>query len=417
MPEFHSRRSPSGAEQWSNCTASVHAIEEDIRNGDLEEEEAPQIGVPNPADEGTAAHTLLSNCLTTDSAAEEELGEVIEVINGVQYRATKETCENIDRAIAYVNSLRFANPKRPMKTLIEQRVNIPQIAVPEEEDPGGTADVILYSASMVIVLDYKNGYGYVPPKQNKQCMLYLYGAVRYLLRKGLIEKPPKKMYIGVMQPRVNNMKPPVKVTASELKKFMGFIDDRCREGDEGGVFRPGDKTCKWCRRAGYCKPRAKYLVEQTRCEFEHFLEAPSNDKEILGSATVLSDEELAELYVRLPLIQDWIKTVQAHVLKRMLVDKAKLSGLKVVRANKNRKWTSNEETIRYLLKCGLSEEQAAPRKVIGITEANRILPKNMRKGLDDYITKPQGGPEVALETDIRPAFEEATTEFNEYMEE
>lgn len=123
------------------------------------------------ADEGTAAHTIVEQCLRRGRVPFEFLGEHVEV-SGRPYAVNRDMVKATSHYVLRVRSDMRAAPGADM--LIEQRVTIDDI------ENGGTADCIIVDPAnrKVTIHDYKHGKGvYVSETWNAQFLCYAIGTI------------------------------------------------------------------------------------------------------------------------------------------------------------------------------------------------------------------------------------------------
>jgi len=98
----HARLSPSSAETWCNCPGSVNLI--------------AKCNVPDTssvyADEGTAAHELLEQCLLNDSDPENYRDHVF-TVNGNGYIVDDDMIDAVGVALKYVRTREASNGADP----------------------------------------------------------------------------------------------------------------------------------------------------------------------------------------------------------------------------------------------------------------------------------------------------------------
>ncbi len=173
----HSEFSPSGAERWYNCAASVP-----LSRGMPE-------GKSSPASEmGTNAHELVQ--------------AVVEYVLLGGKRVLPASYPKLDRE-AYASAVSGAkeiiairktrSPKAILR--VEQKVYASQI----DKEAWGSSDAIIYDPETreLDVIDFKNGTKYVSPEENLQLIIYGLGAAR-------IYPDFVRANLWIVQPRIAN---------------------------------------------------------------------------------------------------------------------------------------------------------------------------------------------------------------------
>jgi hypothetical protein len=199
---MHSKLAPSSAYRWANCPAS---LADNSRAG-------------KAAEEGTKAHELAYKMLTGEEYSNYPADMVNHVSGYVEYIKTLEGTK-----------------------YYEAKVDI-------FDKCFGTADAVVTSWNKIHVIDLKYGKSVpVPIENNKQLLLYAWGAYRELWTE---KDDPHLIRITIYQPRT-----PDQLVKSQQLKFsdlMDFIDDmkvRAKEALQRNKKVPGS----WCIYCQVCK--------------------------------------------------------------------------------------------------------------------------------------------------------------------
>ena len=161
----HARYSPSQWKRWMYCPGSVAFCEQEIqifRNSEA-------------AEEGTAAHLLLAECmkhkLHTFSYIESRFNDFL---------VTQEMANNVQVALDYVNSFEGE---------IHSELEVDPGPALENNEVYGTADIVIDHGAMLEIVDYKHGKGiYYEEKNNAQNILY---AIEFVLKLLCLEQQSK----------------------------------------------------------------------------------------------------------------------------------------------------------------------------------------------------------------------------------
>lgn len=388
----HATLSPSSAERWISCPASVRMIESLERTDD---------GGSVWAEEGTRAHDL----------AEIEASLAFGLITEDQYKkryrhwhnvalSHGDDVEEMERhAATYVDMLQDIAAdlgKDGEKVTVRLEIRV-QTGVP---GCWGTADAVLMTSKKIAVVDYKYGKGVrVAVKRNPQAMLYGVGVLELLNLLGTVED----VVLGICQPRVDHGLTTWELTAESLVAWRDeeAMDAALESGRPDARFGPSEDACRWCPAAGVCKPR---MVHITQRDF--------------GNPDLMDADELADAVTRLPELSHWAKAVEAEALKQVYSEGKSLPGLKVVLSGGKRGITDKDAAIETLVAAGYDEDAVTrqpPRDIETLGTLEKVVGKaNLPKVLGPLLKKGDGSPSLVPEDDPRDAVSsltQAATEF------
>lgn len=379
----HALLSPSSAHRWLNCPL------------------APRLEATLPekpseyAREGTVAHSV---CEITAKKKFKKVkaAEYNRVIKKLKTDAVWDD-EMLHTAETYVEHLtelamEFANEPY---IAFEVKVDISDY-VPEAF---GRCDCVMFGGDTLIITDYKHGKGVpVSPDENPQLMLYALGALK--LYKPLFGVALKKVAVYIDQPRIGAYDGWT-CTVDELLAWGESVKPKAQMAFMGfGEYHAGD-WCRFCRANGICKAQA----EQQIGAFDDFSAAVGNP------TALLSPSEMGDVLKRGETLVSWYETVREKALESLL-NGEKIPGYKVVEGRSTRCWTDQDKALDKLQESGVDRAVIYDSVPKTLAQLEKLLGTARFKELvGEFVTKPQGKPTLALETDSRKEFNSAAADF------
>lgn len=379
----HALLSPSSAHRWMNCPL------------------APRLEATLPekpseyAREGTVAHSV---CEITAKKKYKKVkaAEYNRVIKKLKTDAAWDD-EMLHTAETYVEHLteramEFANEPY---IAFEVKVDISDY-VPEAF---GRCDCVMFGGDTLIITDYKHGKGVpVSPDENPQLMLYALGALK--LYKPLFGVALKKVAVYIDQPRIGAYDGWA-CTVDELLAWGESVKPKAQMAFMGfGEYHAGD-WCRFCRANGICKAQA----EQQIGAFDDFSAAVGNP------AALLSPSEMGEVLKRGETLVSWYETVREKALESLL-NGEKIPGYKVVEGRSTRCWTDQDKALDKLQESGVDRALIYDSVPKTLAQLEKMLGTAKFKELvGEFVTKPQGKPTIAPESDSRQPFSSAASDF------
>lgn len=474
----HALLGPSGMPAAIRCLAKPHR----------------ERGLPDHsssfADEGTAAHFLMEQCLLENKDAKDFQGLKIQVKDGVtefntsgQYPVGLDMIGPMQKALDYVRAVADG-----ATIYTEQRLSIAHITgehwhkvtgavcfkndagqfidfdtgeiYPEEdvEPATGTTDVWIIKGTVAHSIDLKWGMGVqVYAADNEQQEMYTDAGLQEFDFLGEVEE----IHLHILQPRLQHFDEHV-LTRKELEARIELIRKASKEiaftPGEMLPATPGEKQCRFCKRAATCDERTDFtlqLITDTFTDLDkgfikvempqaekllaqafdvkpaavehiwegdfsqgHFTVKKPNIRPSLEAAEAklpdASDQRLATLMDAADMIEGFAKAVRAEVERRLLAGKFTDARYKLVEGRQGaRSWTSEEEAEAALKAMRLKVDQMYDFKLISPTTAEKVLKEaNPRKWtkLQPLIGRSDGKPSVAPASDKRPALSMAIAE-------
>lgn len=405
----HKALSASQTKWWASCAGALAYLEKHP--------------VPDKsseyADLGTAAHILVEVCLRDGYEPTDLLGErIYEKGSGKEYEVNQDMVEAVECMTTYV--------RRRVKELgvtmacvrLETKVN----PLPDRDDTGGTADVIIDAWPEVLeVVDYKHGSGvFVPVEGNMQLRSYALGAlreagggdyeeVRYTICQprhtqapadGIMSEattPEDLMHWGAhlseKADRVDDARERINKYEYGLSDLYG--DQFISAGEDGS-------HCTFCPLKVNCPAMAEKAQETARIDF-------MDDPEPLNSMPK-DGHAFEDVLKWIPVVRKWFDAVVAEAESTLLTG-GEIPGYKLVRGRSVRKW--NPEVSEKDLHANLAEDygfkleelytEQAPKLITG-PQAEKLIPKAQRKEFNQkYLVKTEAPLTMVPESDKRAA--------------
>ncbi|MNQ48350.1 hypothetical protein D3C85_622260 [compost metagenome] len=283
----HALLSPSGMPAAIRCLAKVR------RERGLPEQSSSY------ADEGTAAHFLLEQCLLQEVDAKHFHGLRIKVENGNTefhtsgaYPVGPDMTSDMQKALDYIRAVAdgatiYAEQKLSIAHITGEHWHIHTGAVCFKNEAGeyvdidtgeiyegesvepatGTTDVWIIKGSVAHSLDLKWGMGVqVYAKDNEQQEMYTDAGLEDFDVLGEVEE----IHLHILQPRLKHYDEHI-LTRGELAEKIQTI----REASHKIAFTPidqlpavpGDKQCRFCKISATCRERIGYTTELIVGEF------------------------------------------------------------------------------------------------------------------------------------------------------
>lgn len=373
----HATLSASGAARWLACTPSARL-----------EEYFPE-SQSDYADEGTAAHELaeLTTSYWLGRISESDFeARRNELSHGKYYNTEMQEHANDYARFICGKFKEIAKTCADALVELETRVDFSKWV----KAGFGTCDCCIIADDMLEIVDLKYGKGHrVDAFENPQMRLYALGAIAHY---GLLYDI-KSVRMTIFQPRLEDGISTDIITVKDLLDWAkNYVKPRAALAYKGeGEFAPSEETCKFCRAKAQCKARAqKHLT--------FFDKAPDVE--------LLTVEEAGKILESAADMEAWLADLKGLITSTLLSGNP-VSGWKMVEGKSNRKFVDDLKVAEALKAAGYAEAVIyKPREIITLTQMEKDFgKKKVAEILKDLITKPQGKPTLAPESDRRPALQ------------
>lgn len=344
-----------------------------------------RMATPRPssvyAAEGTLAHEVLEAMLRAKPLSIDQIARQLPddpAFHGPARRTAAEAMvAHVTSVYDYVTDILERHPDARM--LIEQRFSIPSDA-----DPGnvfGMADIVIYvpSTRTLYVIDLKYGMDPVEVEENTQLLFYGLGAL--LVTLGAIEH----VALVIAQPRAYHADGPIREWHTTPMRLLDFymeleeLIERVLLPDAPLV--PGPKQCKYCSAAvsdtGVCPAKEAQALAVAG---SHFANVQQVHKAALVPPAAMPIDKLAHVLNAADDLISWLEDVKKYAHEKA-VQGHMIPGRKLVRPDARREFDNDPVIVAAELEdlFGITIDEVMPRKLVGITEVDRLVKLAARK--------------------------------------
>lgn len=290
---------------------------------------------------------------------------------------------------------------------------------PEEQiemdrlDPecGGTTDFRIYSPSLrkVAIVDFKYGKGKkVSVSENPQAMTYALGTLMKMHN-----QPIDEVLVAVVQPRIYK-EPQVWLTDRvEILAFGTTVREAIAKAKDPSTPLVAGDHCAFCPRRPTCATYRKHALGDILELYGTVKDHEDGIPDVtMAAVEKLTPRQLARIRRLADTLRDWIKAVDEYAYKEAIAGRIP-PGLKLVEKRAYRFYTDPDMAKRALLEVfKLSEDDVAPRKMVTVAQAEKLVGKKLFSGrklfggdktLADYTVKKSSGYNLVPEDDPRPS--------------
>ena len=345
----------SASSRWIACPASAKLSAQ-----------MPYVEGGEAAKIGTAIHSLAEHCFKGDLDPTKFEGQVFEGIT-----MTEDNCEF---ALEHLKAIwKIEDELGAGSVQVEQFIPYQDTQVCKV---GGTTDVIGISKEKrkLIIADLKTGRGYVDA-DSEQLKLYALSA----LNKDNLFRDISTVELWIIQPHHGELRKH-SMTIQELVDWEHYVLAPAIENALNPAYppTPSDSACQYCPAKTIC-PAQQQIVE------------------VVASAppiAVLTEQQISVLLAQFDMVEDYIKAVRDHALKRM-ESGAVIDGWQLTPKRALRSWTKESDVVPALLACGLTIDQIVKQELITPAAAEKLLPKDLKQSIEPLTSRISSGLTLA----------------------
>ncbi len=179
-------------------------------------------------------------------------------------------------------------------------------------------------------------------------------------------------------------------THEEMLAFAEHVKERAALTDVKNPVRTAGDWCRdtFCGAQARCRTLRMYAQKKAGIEFTPIGVAGITEETMAAQAQDLSNKELADIILSMPVIESFFKACYAEALREMVERRRKVPGLKPVLGRTQRMWKDERAIAKALHALGLTPDQIAPRHLVGIGDAEKLV-----RGVGAMVSKkaPTGG--------------------------
>lgn len=381
----HALLAASSAKKWIHCPPSAR----------LEDQFEDQSS--NAAKEGTLAHAI------GELKLRKQFIEVAMTERSYKTRLSKlkkdllyqdEMDRFTDMYVESISKVAYSYPTVPY-IAIEKKIDYSTVA----PEGFGTADCVILYGSECHVFDLKYGKGIpVSAEGNPQLALYAIGVINAYK----LFYPIDTVTLHIIQPRLDNISS-WQTNVKELQAWAEVVVKPAAQlAFEGkGEYRQG----AWCDDC-FCKAAAtcKHRADQNMALIQYKGEEPP----------LLSNMDVGKILEKAQFLAKWVKKLEKYALDQLVKGNG-IEGWKIVEGRSNRVITDFDKAYEELQKAGYDKAILYESKPLTLTEVEKLISKDdYNNVLASFISKPQGAPTLALQSDKRPEIRLNTTAVEDF---
>jgi hypothetical protein len=334
------------------------------------------------AELGTAAHELGEYCLEND------IDDVFTMLGRTfnDHPVDDNMASAVRIYVDYVRSI--AEEEAPALLKLEQRFSLEALDPPMPMF--GTSDCTIYgkTSGNLWVIDYKHGQGVaVDAEDNPQLKYYALGAVLKIGDRA----PINAIHTAIVQPRAPHVLGSIRThsyTKDEILDFGTDLIDAAHAAMKPDAPLIAGDHCKFCKASGTCSALRSNALAVAQDEFG-----------VVRGIEDLTPEEVANYMDKIPLLEEWIKSIRRHA-HTMLETGQTLPGFKLVEKRPTRRWKNEEELLAWATTEGLEDDDIYEKKLKSPSQIERVVGKKNLPGT--LVMSVSTGVSMVPDSDNRP---------------
>jgi hypothetical protein len=203
--------------------------------------------------------------------------------------------------------------------------------------------------------------------------------------------PVNAIHTAIVQPRAPHKLGAIRThsyTRDEILDFGTDLIDAAHAAIKDDAPRIAGDHCKFCKAAGSCSALRGNALAVAQDEFG-----------VIRSPDDLTPEEVSAYMDRIPLLEEWIKSIRRHA-HSVLESGGALPGYKLVEKRPTRRWKNEEELVAWATEEGLEDDDIYEKKLKSPSQIEKVVgKKNLPATL---VMSVSSGLSMVSDSDNRP---------------
>jgi hypothetical protein len=203
--------------------------------------------------------------------------------------------------------------------------------------------------------------------------------------------PINQVHTAIVQPRASHRDGSIRTysyTKDEILDFGTDLIDAAHASLAPDAPLIAGDHCKFCKAGGVCSALRGNALAVAQDEFG-----------AIKSVDDLTPEEIGAYMDKLPLVEEWIKSLRRHA-HTMLEAGTSVPGFKLVEKRPTRRWKNQEELLDWAASENLEDEEIFEKKIKSPAQIEKVVGK--KNVPSDLIMSVSTGLSMVPDTDRRP---------------